>query len=112
MPPPPRTPKSRVALAILLGDAGHPNGALKILRTTAEHLAHRGFLLPAMVVIRHGLERVANDPGLISTLKRLHVRGVRAKAGDLPVPPPLRDHQRTEAASAEACCRCPRTSVS
>ncbi len=79
----------RTALAIALGDAGNPAGALKALRALADRLAHRGFLLGAMVVIRHGLEHAQEDPGLFATLRRLHVRGVRAKAGKLPVPPPL-----------------------
>jgi CRP-like cAMP-binding protein len=81
---------TRVALAIALGDAGNPAGALKVLRGLADHLAHQGFLLPAMIVVRHGLEHAPEDASLLSTLKRLHVRGVRAKAGDLPVPPPLK----------------------
>ncbi len=81
---------SRVALAIALGDAGHPVGALRVLRATSDRLAHKGFLLPAIVVVRHGLEHAPNDTGLLSTLKRLHVRGVRARAGNLPVPPPLK----------------------
>lgn len=89
---------SRVALAIALGDAGNPAGALRVLRSTADHLAHKGWLLPAMVVVRHGLQHAANDPSLIATLKRLHVRGVRARAGNLPVPPPLKrkDPERGE----------------
>lgn len=94
---------TRTALAIALGDAGHPAGALKILRALADRQAHQGFLLPAIIVIRHGLEHSPNDGGLLATLKRLHVRGVRAKAGNLPVPPPLKRKERTpEAENAEA----------
>lgn len=94
---------TRVALAIALGDAGHPAGALKILRATADRLAHDGFLLPAMIVIKQGLKRAPNDASLNSTLKRIHVRGARAKAGNLPVPPPLtKRRQPPKAASAEA----------
>ncbi|MEO1481081.1 MAG: cyclic nucleotide-binding domain-containing protein [Myxococcota bacterium] len=94
---------TRVALAITLGDAGHPAGALRILRATADRLAHNGFLLPAMVVIKHGLKHAPEDPSLNSTLKRIHVRGVRAKAGNLPVPPPLKNRREPpKAASAEA----------
>lgn len=81
---------TRTALAVALGDAGNPVGALKALRATADRLAHQGYLLPAMVVIRHGLEHAPTDAGLIGTLKRIHVRGVRAKAGNLPTPPPLK----------------------
>lgn len=92
---------SRVALAISLGDAGYPVGALRVLRATADHLAHKGFLLAAMVVVRHGLEHAPNDPSLVATLKRLHVRGVRARAGNLPVPPPLKPKQAEAAATAE-----------
>ncbi len=93
---------TRTALAIALGDAGHPAGALKVLRSLADRLAHQGFLLPAMVVVRHGLERAGDDAGLLSTLKRLHVRGVRAKAGDLPIPPPLKSSKTAvESLSAE-----------
>lgn len=94
---------SRLALAIALGDAGNPVGALKVLRMLADRLAHQGYLLPAMIVVRHGLERAGNDPTLLSTLKRLHVRGVRAKAGNLPMPPPLKPRKKTtEAVTAEA----------
>jgi len=89
---------SRLALAIAIGDAGFPVGALKVMRGLADRLAHDGFLLPAMVVVRQGLQRAVDDPSLISTLKRLHVRDVRAKAGNLPIPPPL----KPRAAPAEA----------
>jgi len=87
---------SRVGLAITLGDAGNPVGALRVLRATADQLAHKGFLLPAMIVVRHGLEHATDDPSLVSTLKRLHVRGVRAKAGNLPMPPPLKAKEEEE----------------
>lgn len=82
--------QARVALAIALGDAGHPAGALKILQATANNLAHRGLLLEAMIVIRHGLAHAPQDAHLVSCLRRIHVRGVRARAGNLPSPPPLR----------------------
>lgn len=98
-----RTPSdrhARTALAIGLGDAGFPAGALKVLRTLADRLAHDGFLLPAMVVVRHGLNHAPNDPSLLSTLGRLHVRGRRAKAGDLHVPPPL-DANESDAAQTQ-----------
>jgi CRP-like cAMP-binding protein len=93
---------ARTALAISLGDAGHPAGALKVLRALADRLAHSGFLLPAMVVVRHGLNHAPNDAGLLSTLKRLHVRGVRAKA-NMPSPPALKPTKTAaETATAEA----------
>lgn len=94
---------TRTALAIALGDAGHPTGALKVLRALADNLAHQGALLPAMVVIRHGLEHAPNDAGLLSTLKRLHVRGVRAKANMGAAPPALKQTKASaDAATAEA----------
>jgi CRP-like cAMP-binding protein len=93
---------TRTALAIALGDAGHPAGALKVLRALADRLAHQGYLLPAMIVVRHGLERAGEDAGLLSTLKRLHVRGVRAKAGDLPMPPPLKSAPKDAPSDAAA----------
>ncbi|MBN1962213.1 MAG: cyclic nucleotide-binding domain-containing protein [Deltaproteobacteria bacterium] len=85
----------RTALAIALGDAGNPAGALKALRALADRLAHQGYLLPAMVIVRHGLEHAPDDATLLATLKRLHVRGVRAKAGNLPTPPPLKTQLQT-----------------
>ena len=108
---------TRTALAIALGDAGYPAGALKILRSLADNLAHRGLLLPAVVTIRHGLEHAPDDAGLISTLKRLHVRGVHAKMGHAPpLPPPLKSRTApppdTSAAALreldeqERCSRC------
>jgi CRP-like cAMP-binding protein len=93
---------TRTALAIALGDAGNPAGALRALRALADRLAHQGYLLPAMVVIRHGLEHAGNDPGLVATLERLHVRGARAKAGNLPTPPPLKAQAATPDAGATA----------
>jgi CRP-like cAMP-binding protein len=84
---------SRLALAIAIGDAGYPAGALRVMRALADRLAHDGYLLPAMVVVRQGLQRAVDDPSLLSTLKRLHVRDVRAKAGNLPLPPPLKPKQ-------------------
>lgn len=92
---------TRTALAISLGDAGYPAGALKVLRALADRLAHQGFLLPAMVICRHGLAHAPNDIGLLSTLKHLHVRGVRAKAGNLPTPPALKSG-KVAAATATA----------
>lgn len=97
----PEDRNARVGLAIALGDAGNPAGALRVLRATADHLAYRGFLLPAMIVVRHGLEHAPEDNSLVSTLKRLHVRGVRAKAGNLLVPPPLKRETETPTATAE-----------
>lgn len=94
---------TRMALAIALGDAGNPSGALKVIRALANRLAHEGYLLPAIITVRQGLERAPDDPGLLSTLARLHVRGRRVKAGDLPVPPPLRSQAKPpENASAES----------
>ncbi|MFC1609954.1 cyclic nucleotide-binding domain-containing protein [Myxococcota bacterium] len=94
---------SRLALAIALGDGGYPAGALRIMRALADRLAHKGFLLAAMVVVRQGLEHAKDDPSLLATLRRLHVRGVRAKAGNLPIPPPLRPRKQTgEATTAQA----------
>jgi CRP-like cAMP-binding protein len=94
---------TRLALGVALGDAGYPVGALKVIRALADRLAHQGFLLPAMIAVRQGLERAGNDPSLLATLKRLHVRGVRAKAGNLPIPPPLKPRApAAEATTAEA----------
>ena len=85
---------TRLALAITLGDAGQPAGALKIMRALADRLAHDGYLLPAMVVIRQGIERAPSDASLLATLGRIHVRGVRAKAGNLATPPALKSRSR------------------
>lgn len=97
----PEDRNTRTALAIALGDAGHPAGALRVLRALADRLAHQGFLLAAMVVVRHGLAHAPSDAGLLSTLKRLHVRGVRAKA-NLPQPPALRHKAAADTATATA----------
>jgi CRP-like cAMP-binding protein len=94
---------ARTKLALAIGDAGHPVGAFKVLRTLAERMVHDGYLLPAIAVIIHGLQRSADDPTLIATLERLHVRGARAKAGTLAVPPPLRKAaQASKATTASA----------
>lgn len=82
---------ARMTLAILLGDAGHPQGALDVLRAMATRLAHQGYLLAAIVVIKKGLEHAPDDASLKECLHRLHVRGMRAKAGDLPIPPALNE---------------------
>lgn len=97
--------QARMHLGLAIGDAGYPGGAIKTLQLLADRLAHDGYLLPAMVVILHGLHRAAQDPHLVQTLQSLHVRGVRAKAGQLAVPPPLRgnpNRQLPEAATARA----------
>ena len=93
---------TRTALAVALGDAGNPAGALKALRALADRLAHQGYLLPAMVAVRHGLAHAPDDAGLIGTLRRLHVRGVRAKAGNLPTPPPLKTQPAAPAGTTAA----------
>jgi CRP-like cAMP-binding protein len=85
----PKDSAARMGLAIALGDAGNPQGALSILRAMADRLAHDGYLLAALTVIKQGLAHAPDDASLLSTLKRIHVRGVRAKAGELRVPPPL-----------------------
>lgn len=98
----PEDRSARTALAISLGDAGHPAGALKVLRATADRLAHEGYLLPAMITIKHGLHHAPDDTSLNSTLRRIHVRGVRAKAGNLPGPPPLRSRREPPKANSSA----------
>jgi CRP-like cAMP-binding protein len=93
---------ARLTLAGALGNAGNAAGALKIMRALAERLAHDGELLPAMVVVRHGLQYAPEDPGLLQVLQRIHIRGARVKAGNVAVPPPLRPRKApVEAASAE-----------
>jgi CRP-like cAMP-binding protein len=89
---------ARMTLAILLGDAGHGAGALEVLRALSSRLAHQGYLLAAIVVIKKGLEHAPSDPTLLEMLSRLHVRGLRAKAGDLPIPPPLAEQKSDKAA--------------
>ncbi len=99
----PEDRSARIDLAIALGDAGHPKGALEVLRALAERLAHEGYLLAAMLVIRRGLIHAPDDASLLATLRRIHVRGVRAKAGDLRTPPALKtEKERAEAQSADA----------
>ncbi len=89
---------ARMALAVTIGDAGNPAGALRTIQALADRLAHEGYLLPAMIAVRHGLEHAGDDPRLLATLKRIHVRGVRAKAGQLKVPPPLKSKKTEQAA--------------
>jgi CRP-like cAMP-binding protein len=93
---------ARTTLALALGDAGHPSGALRILTLQAERLVHEGYLLPAIVIILHGLRRSGDEPHLLQALRSLHVRGVRAKAGNLAVPPPLAAAPRAAAAANAA----------
>ncbi len=93
---------ARVALAITLGDAGNPMGALRIIGTFADRLVHDGFLLAAVAVIHQGLQRAGDDPRLLTLLERLHVRGARAKAGTLAVPPPLRRSPQQASKAADA----------
>ena len=85
----PENRHARIGLAVALGDAGHPAGALKILRLLADRLAHQGNLLGAMVALRHGLERAPHDPSLLASLNQLHTRGVMAKTGELTETPPI-----------------------
>jgi CRP-like cAMP-binding protein len=94
--------EARTTLAILLGDAGHGAGALEVLRALASRLAHQGYLLAAIVVIKKALEHAPSDPTLSELLARLHVRGQRAKAGDLPIPPALGETRSNAAAGVSA----------
>jgi len=80
----------RLALAVSIGDAGRPAAALMLIRALADRLAHDGMLLPAIIAVRHGLTHAPQDAELLATLRRIHVRAARAKAGDLPKPPPLK----------------------
>src|SRR5687768_15622495 len=99
----PEDRNARIDLAIALGDAGNPKGALDILRALADRLAHDGYLLAAMLVIKRGLQHAPDDANLLSTLKRIHVRGVRAKAGNLPIPPALKqEKEQSGVESADA----------
>ncbi|MBI5507588.1 MAG: cyclic nucleotide-binding domain-containing protein [Deltaproteobacteria bacterium] len=79
----------RITMAAALNNAGHPEGALAILRALCERLAHQGFLLPAIAVARHGLQISPEDGRLLQVLQGMHVRGLQAKAGHLAVPPPV-----------------------
>lgn len=85
----PQDRKARLTLALALGNAGNPAGALAIMRIMADRLVHDGFLLPAMVVIHRGLHNSGGDQSLLQCLQRLHVHGVHARAGTLALPPPL-----------------------
>ena len=85
----PENRHARIALAIALGDAGNPAGALKVLRLLADRLAHQGKLLEAMVALRHGLERAPHDPSLLASLDHLHTLGVMAKTGEFVETPPI-----------------------
>jgi CRP-like cAMP-binding protein len=82
--------QTRVTLAGALAQAGDTDGALSIMRALADRLAHEGYLLPAIAVARQGLTAAPDDPRLLEILRGLHVRGMRAKAGQLAVPPPLK----------------------
>ncbi len=93
---------ARMALAMSLGDAGNPAGALKIMRLQAERLVHDGYLLPAIAVIQQGLARSPGEKGLSTLLDRLHVRGAHAKAGTLAVPPPLPPKRQSTAGANAA----------
>jgi CRP-like cAMP-binding protein len=93
---------ARVQLAVSLGDAGNPAGALKTIRTLAERLIHEGFLLPAIAVIQQGLARMSNEKSLLGLLERMHVRGAHAKAGTLATPPPLPPKRTASKASSAA----------
>jgi len=82
--------QARLWLALALGYAGNPTAALDILRQMAERLAHEGRLLEAIIVARHGLENAGDNPTFVQVLERIHIRGARAKAGNLPPAPPPR----------------------
>ena len=82
--------QTRITLAGALAQIGDAEGALRIMRALAERLAHDGYLLPAIAVARQGMQVAPEDPHLMQTLRGLHVRGMRAKAGQLAVPPPLK----------------------
>jgi CRP-like cAMP-binding protein len=100
--------RARLMLAVALGDAGNPAGAIRIMQVLADRLVHDGFLLPAIVVIRHGMHHAGTDARLLRTLQGLHVRGVRAKAGQLAVPPPLKaKREETQAQTAADLLKLP-----
>lgn len=80
---------ARLSLAVALGDAGEAQGALAVMRALAGRLAHDGYLLAAMIVAKKGLHHAPDDASLLDVLRSIHVRGVRARAGVLPLPPPL-----------------------
>ena len=94
----PQDRDARLQLAMSLGDAGNPAGALKIIRMLGDRLVHDGYLMPAIAAVHRGLQSAPNDKGLIALLERMHVRGAHAKAGKLAVPPPL--PPRAKASSA------------
>ncbi|MBC7794825.1 MAG: cyclic nucleotide-binding domain-containing protein, partial [Clostridia bacterium] len=98
----PQDKDARLQLALSLGDAGHPAGALKVIRLLGDRLVHEGYLLPAIAVVHRGLQSSANDKGLIATLERLHVRGAHAKAGKLAVPPALPPRKKSTAAATSS----------
>ena len=99
---------ARMTLGLALGDAGHPGAAIQILGLLAERLVHQGYLLPAIAVIKHGLSRSPDEPRLVQLLHHLHIRGVRAKAGQLAVPPPLKvNRQPVQGATAASLLAMP-----
>lgn len=95
----PQDKDARLQLAMSLGDAGNPAGALKVIRMLGDRLVHDGYLLPAIAVAHRGMQSAPNDKGLTTLLERMHVRGAHAKAGKLAVPPPLPPRRKASAAA-------------
>lgn len=90
----------RRALAVTLGDAGHPELAVKIFIALANHLVQLGQLLAALVVIRHALNHAPNDSKLYEALVTLHSLGQKEPAQEK-LPPALNVSPDAKIAAAE-----------
>ncbi|MEC9466830.1 MAG: cyclic nucleotide-binding domain-containing protein [Myxococcota bacterium] len=92
----PNDPKIRRALAISLGDAGEPEGAIKIFCALANYQSQIGHPLAALATLRNALVHAPNDDRIQRAISQLHIRAGLSEQIRTKAPPPLQDQPAQE----------------
>ena len=103
----PDDPKVRRALAIALGDAGDPEGAIKIFCALANFQSQIGHPLAALATLRNALVHAPSDERVQRAIGQLHIRAGLSEQIRQKAPPPLQPSSVETARSPEVLTALP-----
>jgi len=107
----PDDPKVRRALAIALGDAGDPEGAIKIFCALANFQSQIGHPLAALATLRNALVHAPSDERVQRAISQLHVRAGLSEQIRQKAPPPLQTPSNREPRTPDALAQLPKAEL-